>query len=191
MAKICTRCKKKKTEKFFRKRLDKRDGRVYINSTCKKCDSEITMLYYEKHKNDPEFKRKNRQRAKQYIIENADIINAKKKKYREKPENIIRRKKYDKENHARITALSKLRNKKYLKKIVDKISDSYVLRVLRTEVHKKTGRSMNVNFSDSEIREKKRSIAIHRLNKFIKSLNDEEQNRRLEEPIVCPTGEAG
>lgn len=187
MRKICTRCKKNKKRSKFRKRIKR--GYTYCNPTCKKCDSEITQINYQKKKNDTEFKRINRLRAAVYNKKNRVKVLAKKKAYRERPEIRARRLQYDKDNKDRIKIMSRARNKKYYKKLHNAITDIYVKRILRTAAFKNKGSAVNTTFTKQQIAQKKKSIALFRLKKLLKDIENEEQNRRFKEPAVYPDGE--
>ena len=84
--KTCTRCKKVLSCECFRVRLDKRDGRIFLNNTCRTCDALIGRINYSRHKNNDEFKQKNRSRASSYQKNNSDKIKVKMKAKRQTPE---------------------------------------------------------------------------------------------------------
>lgn len=152
--KICTRCREVKLKDDYRIRIDK-NGSCYINPTCKKCDTEITSLYYNKRKNDPEFKRKNIERAKAYSEKNPDkiklrkstiefrkkhcknnkdsyyrmkdVIAAKMKIVRQTPEFKRKMKAYRERNKEKIYQQEVITKKRYQLKNTEQITDKYVM----------------------------------------------------------------
>lgn len=154
--KTCSRCKIKKDESEFRMRKDKRKGGLfYLNNTCRQCDKEIADAYYNKKKDDPEFKRKNIERAKAYKEKSVDKIKLRKstiefkKKYckwnndsyyrmkdviaakmkikRQTPEYKKRMKEYRKKNKEKIDKQEAITKKRHQEKIVSTISDAYIV----------------------------------------------------------------
>lgn len=130
-SKVCTNCKKDKSVKFFRKRLDKRRNYEYYNNTCRKCDAELSWIYRQGVKNTPEYKKKNLEASKKYRIDNLELCLYKQKIYREKTESRLRRNKYNKKNRKRIKELHKIPSKKFAKKEREKLSVNYVKTVMK------------------------------------------------------------
>lgn len=153
-SKRCTRCKiEKPTDEF---RIRQEDGKYYyINSTCKKCDAELTRTYYEKHKNDEDFKRRNCERAKAYVEKNPDkvrlrkstiefkknhcklnkdsyhrmkeVIAAKMKLIRQTPEFKKKMKAYRDKNKDKIYQQEQITKRRYQVKNQEPLTDKYIL----------------------------------------------------------------
>jgi hypothetical protein len=156
--KLCNRCKITKQDSDFRQRLDKRDGRKYLNNECIQCDKERARIYYDKKKNDPVFKQKNRERAKRYVNSNPeeirnrrklpayikkhaefakkryhkvkDEINAKQKIKRQTPEYKEYVKKYREKNKEKIAKQEAVTKKRYHEKHKTSVSDEYAIQQL-------------------------------------------------------------
>lgn len=77
--KKCTRCHEIKSRDQFRVKKGRQyKGVRYIelNPRCFKCDAAERKIYYDKKKNDPEFKKKNIERQKEYVKKSTDKIRA-------------------------------------------------------------------------------------------------------------------
>lgn len=99
--KICTRCKILKPRSEFRDKLE--NGKYWtLVPSCNKCSAEIAKIYYDKHKHDEEFKKKNRERSLSYKDKNIDKI-----KLRQSTKEYIK-------NHAAWNKLSYHRRKDYV-----------------------------------------------------------------------------
>jgi len=129
--KVCTRCKNEKVAKAFRVRV--KNGNSYLNSTCKKCESELAMICHNKKKNDPEFKKKNAERSKKYVIEHSDEVRAKRKTYRQTPAYKKMMKEYRQRNKHKIYLQEIVTKSRYHEKNRDPITDKYVINILRTQ----------------------------------------------------------
>lgn len=173
--KKCSNCTRNKPESDFRVRREatKKGFCIYLNNTCRKCDSLLSREYYLSHKNNIAFQRKTKQRSKQYIKNNRDVLNKKLKSKRESERGKLYRKNYDKINHDRILQLGRLRNKKYLKKIIGDIKDVYIVRLLKTEAYRGGQVIAGISFSKNKILEKKRLVALRRIQRFIKKIENE------------------
>lgn len=146
--KICSKClKKKKTEKF-RTRLDKRDGRVFLNNTCRACDILIQREYYLKHKDTQQFKEKTREQGREYRKKNRAVYLQRQKKRRADPKYQAYMKKYREKNKERIKELHKPRSKEWAQKQIDNITEQYVLAQL---CHPRTGISRKVAKKNPEV----------------------------------------
>lgn len=124
--KVCSRCKIDKINSDFRVRKDKRQSPVlvYLNNTCKSCDTSIQKKRYEIKKNDPKFMAQNSQRAKAYCIRTGA---AKKRwlKNKHDPQYAIQLNAWREENKDRVKSMQKDRSKKHNERIINEISDSY------------------------------------------------------------------
>ncbi len=136
-SKRCTKCGEVKDAACFRVRTEKRASRgsgnfKYLNNVCKECDKLIALEYYNKHRDEDWFKKKNCNNANRYAKENRDSVNAKKKVYREKPQNRIHRKIWLSENKKEVNKKRRVggASKKYSQKIIANLTDVYVVRHL-------------------------------------------------------------
>lgn len=158
--KTCNKCKINKPSTDFRIREEKKEDASYwyINSTCKKCDAELTRIYYNKRKHDTEFRAKNAARSREYCNKNFEQIRLKKdspkwkKKKSEWENNRYHRKKdeiaaknkikrqtpeykammraYRKKNKEKIYNQEVITKRRYAEKHRDNITDEYVIRML-------------------------------------------------------------
>lgn len=131
--KVCTRCKINKENESFRTRSEQRRGRerfYYLNNTCRQCDCELRKEYYEKVKDIPEFKLKNRDRVKKYAKENRDIVIEKKREYRQTDKYKENRCDYIKKNGVKIKAQEKICKRRWFEKNRDQLTDMYVGKIL-------------------------------------------------------------
>lgn len=159
--KACTRCHIEKEDSEFRKRTDKRDGRVFLNSTCKKCDAALAKKYYDKKKNDPSFKERNILRVKRYTASNfdeikrrrklpeylkkhagwalkryykvKDFVAAKMKVKRQTPEYKAKMAEYRKKNKEKIYQQEVITKKRYHEKNKSLLTDKYIINLLKTQ----------------------------------------------------------
>lgn len=157
----CSRCKKRKLKKYFRIRTDKTHNFDYYNSTCKYCDAEVARAYYQKVKDDPEFKKKNQQRARAYTEKNLDQIRLRRdtpefkkkknewelKRYHKKKDEInakLREKRktagykkymkaYRKRNKAKIFKQEVITKKRFHEKNRDAVTDTYCINLMRAQ----------------------------------------------------------
>lgn len=125
--KTCSKCKKDKESDCFRPRFDKRNGRHYLNPSCKECDAAESRAYYAKVKDIEEFKFKNRSRVKKYHIENTDIVREKQQARRQTERHRNNRKVYIIKNKEKIHAQEKICKRKYHEKHRDNLTDEYIL----------------------------------------------------------------
>lgn len=131
MEKNCTNCKKDKDVTDFRLRHDKRKGNYYyFNNHCKECENEKQKEYYEKAKNNENFKIKNRKRVKKYIEKNIDIVKEKTKKRRLGNKYRENRKQYILKNKDKIYEQEKICKLKYHNKNRDELTDKYIVRLI-------------------------------------------------------------
>jgi len=156
MNKNCTRCGCYKTE--ANTRLRKQGNSTYLNATCKSCDNEIQRSYYEKVKDNPEFKEKNRLRGKVYLNKNIekvrairksaeyikkhnqwelnryhkvkDVVSIKMKTKRQTPEYKEMMRKYRMKNKEKIKQQEVITKKRYQEKHRDNLTDEYIIRLL-------------------------------------------------------------
>lgn len=158
--KICGSCKVEKNDSEFRTRKDGRPGRecTYLNNYCIECDKIRARIYYAQKKDDPEFKEKNRIRARQYqhanpdkiksrkstqefkqkhaAQENAryykmkDIVSAKMKIKRQTPEYKEMMRAYRCKNKEKIAKQELITKRRYHEKHRDKLTDEYIIRQL-------------------------------------------------------------
>lgn len=131
--KVCTRCHIEKEDADFRKRTQKRKGGVYkyLNSTCRKCDGELSAEYFWKHRS-PELLAKNAKKTRAYNVKNRLEIKAKQaikrqtKKYKEWVQE------YRELNKEKILKQEHITKWRYHEKHRDELTDKYVIRLLRT-----------------------------------------------------------
>jgi hypothetical protein len=163
--KYCKKCDKTKPVSEFRVRVDKRIGKqcTYPNNQCKECDNKEAKTRYEKLKDNPEFKEKNRKRAINYHYKEHEKVLAAQKEGRERAENKERRRKYEKENRQKIQADHRL----ILQKEIDNLSDSYVICRLK---HFHPGKSAKEIRAMGIIEEKRKELALLRLEKRLKEI---------------------
>lgn len=133
--KVCTRCKKDLDDSCFRKRRDTYKDSVYfsLNPTCRKCDSEITKIYYANKKDIPEFKNKNRERVKKHRQDNWEIEKIKAKNRRQTPEYKEMMRNYRKKNKEKIYQQEAIGKRKYYEKNRDGLTDIYIIGLYRTQ----------------------------------------------------------
>jgi hypothetical protein len=160
--KACSRCKTDKEDAEFRIRKETRKGGfTYLNNECKECDKERAAIYYAKMKNDPDFKKKNCERARSYTNRNIekikirkqtkeflakhnkwnkdsyhrmkDVINAKMKVKRQTSEYKEMMKNYRAKNKEKIHKQEVITKRRYHEKHRDGLTDEYVIRQLVTQ----------------------------------------------------------
>lgn len=160
-SKVCNRCHVEKHQNEFRIRQDKRDGFSYLNNECRECDKERAAVYYAKRKDDPNFKRKNAERSRQYIKSNSDQIRQRrtteqyKKKHavgnmnsyyrvkdrvaarmrvkRQTPEYKSMMKSYREKNKSKIHEQEKITKRRYHEKHRDALTDEYIINQLKSQ----------------------------------------------------------
>lgn len=129
--KVCTRCKIEKDDSAFRVRHEKRESRsrglLYLNNTCRQCDSEIQQEYYAAKKHDESFKQQNRERSKRYIEENRDIVRERKKLERQTPQYKEMRERYRERNKERIMQQERIIKKRYADFHCKNLTDEYII----------------------------------------------------------------
>lgn len=160
--KVCNRCHIDKDDSEFRTRKEKHKNSVYqlLNSTCKKCDAELSREYYNRIKDNPDFIEKNRKRGLEYRNKNYDEIakrrktaeylikhNSWEKKRYEKYSDFINErsrlrrktkeykksmKEYRKKNKDKIYIQEVVTKKRYHEKNRDLITDKYCLNLIRS-----------------------------------------------------------
>lgn len=128
--KVCSRCQIEQDDPNFRKRKDKRDGRVYLNNTCKKCDAELQRTYYNSVKENHDFKKKNRKRANDWRESLGDKYAEITKKRRQSKTYKKSMSNYRKKNKAKIYEQEKVTKNRYHAKHRDNVTDEYVSRQL-------------------------------------------------------------
>lgn len=160
--KFCSRCKINKEDSEFRIRKEKRRGDFsYLNNECKQCDKERAAIYYAKMKNDPDFKKKNRERARNYIVNNIekirirkgtkdflakhakwnkdsynrmkDVVSAKMKVKRQTPEYKEMMRAYRARNKEKIFRQEVITKKRYHEKNRDGLTDQYIINQLNSQ----------------------------------------------------------
>lgn len=196
MMKTCTRCKIEKEDSEFRIRTNKDNDKTYLNPTCRKCDIDVARIYYNKHKDEPEFKRKNAERAKRYTESNADIvkqrrstaeylkkhaywesnryykmrdkINARQKIKRQTPEYKAYMKAYRAARKEKIYRQELITKKRYTDKNRDSVSDEYC--IAKIKVQKNINRDA---ITPEMIQIKRGQILIKRLKNKIAKIKNE------------------
>lgn len=161
--KTCNRCHIKKDDSEFRTRREARKGNPfdYLNNECKQCDKERATIYYNKKKDDPAFKEKNRRRARNYTESNPDkvkmrrstkeyakkhaewalnryyrmkdIVAAKMKLKRQTPEYKAKMKAYRQKRKEIIHSQEVVTKRRYHEKHRDSVTDEYIIRQLITQ----------------------------------------------------------
>lgn len=126
--KICTRCKKNKLAKYYRVR--EKIGYKYLNPTCLKCDAQLSAERYAVYRLDPQFRKKEAQRTKDWAIKNKKkkIEYDKWRRQQDWYKEYV--KKYYKKNKVKIIEQHRLVSRKSAKKSRDNISESYIIRLL-------------------------------------------------------------
>lgn len=154
--KVCSRCHTEKADSEFRMRHDKRKGgSFYLNSTCRKCDAEITRLSYREWRKTPEGRKINRERAKTYYHREKEKVRQKMKEKRQTPEYKAKIREYRDRNKAKIFSQEVITKKRYQEKHQSQISDKYILGKLREQG--------NLTPTADEIEIKRAKILIHRI----------------------------
>lgn len=161
--KICAKCKIEKDSAEFRIKRPTYKDKTYwqLYSQCNKCCYENSKAYYERHKNDDNFKKKNRERVRQYALANSenikiarsserykkkhveweskryhrkrDEINAKAKLRRQTAEYKAKLKAYRVKNKEKIFAQEAITKRRYHEKHRDNLTDKYVGRLLKAQ----------------------------------------------------------
>lgn len=198
--KVCTRCKKEKQKSDFS--IKKENDKYWtLVPTCKKCSSEISKIYYEKKKNDPDFKLKNSERVKKYANKNIDaiknrrslddykkkhavwnlkhyykvrdLINEKQKLKRQTERYKANRKRYIQNNKDKISQQEANAKLRYHVKNRDAITDTYVISQL---VNQRFGTREEIANNLELIEIKRSQILLKRIKLLMKSrLKDEIQ----------------
>lgn len=135
--KVCSRCKKRKRDNQFRFRYDKR-GRgskalVYLNNTCRKCDSEIQNKNYFKNKDNPEFRKKWVDKSREYYYAHKEEIKEKMRLKRQTPEYKAMMKAYRQKRKDIIREQEIITKKRYHEKHRDNLTDTYIIRQLANQ----------------------------------------------------------
>lgn len=128
--KICSRCRLLKSHKEYRWRTEKRSKSYpfcYPNSTCKKCDSELSKERHMVLKNDEEYKIISRERAKKSYQKNRTKNLLAAKQYRLKDSSRERRKEYISENKGKIKQQEDICKKRYFNYHRDNLTDQYII----------------------------------------------------------------
>jgi hypothetical protein len=171
--KTCTLCGLEKPLSEYRVRVKVKNGKEYpyANPTCRICDSILAKEYRLTVKDTVEFKEKVKFRTKAYVEANRDKVLKRLKEKRETEKGKRYRKEYDKANKERIKQLSKIRNAKYNKKHIDKVTDTYAIAQIQSKVKGLTRDAIREN--SELIEQKKTEIVLRRLKKKIKKLSNE------------------
>lgn len=194
----CRHCKKEKNKEDFRVRTDSKTKKDFYNSSCKVCDNEIAKAYYDKKKFDYEFKKKNRQRVKEYQEKNfeeirlrkdnpeykkkknewelgryyrkREEINAKQREKRKTPEFKAYMKAYRERRKEIIYQQEVITKKRYHEKNKTRLTDRYIVNLLRTQGY---GTPEELFKNKELISTKKTKVLIARIKKLIKNLKNE------------------
>lgn len=189
--KICTRCNIEKDDSDYRIRRDKYKEKEYtmLNSTCRKCDAELSREYYKKKKNDPEFIKKSRERARGYKNKNyedvvsrrktaeylkkhnewekkryhkyKDFINERAKIKRATPEYKDYVKQYRQKRKEIIYEQEKITKKRYHEKHRDNVTKEYCFHLLRTQ---------GIEIKEETLTQKQIEVIIDRIMKRLAEL---------------------
>lgn len=132
--KKCSKCKIIKESQEFRIRKDKRVvGRFYINPSCRKCERLYTKQWYNKNKEDLNFKTQAAKRAREYYYKNHTIVLEKERKRHHSKEYRTYMKNYRLKNKEKIALLHDPIVKKFHEKMRDTLSDSYIIKLLMVD----------------------------------------------------------
>lgn len=188
--KVCTRCKIEKQKDEFRIGVKEKSGcQYFLSQYCRKCESELARIYYDKKKDDPEFKKKNSERTKLYAQKNVDEIRKRRKlpdfkkkhanrenkryhrnkdwiadkmkKKRQTPEYKQNRKNYIEKNKEKIAKQEIITKRKYHEKNRDALTDVYIINLLRNQG--------TVNPTAEQIELKRAKILIKRIKEKVGS----------------------
>lgn len=157
--KVCTRCKENKPKTEFDPRICK--GSFILRAHCKDCDKAYRKAAYDKKKDDPLFKEKNRIRTKEYVEKNIDAVKKRRncpefrkkkagwenKRYhrikdrvsarmkikRQTPEYKQMMREYRTRNKHKIYSQEVITKRRYHEKNRDNTTDKYVKNLLRTQ----------------------------------------------------------
>lgn len=176
--KVCSLCKINKEDSEFRLRRETRGKRgggklVYLNNTCKKCDSEISNNHYFKNKDNPEWLEKWRGKSSQYHKLHREDILKKMKERNATPEFKEYMKEWRKKNKDKVLQTGNVRNKKYGKRIRAKISPAYVKRLKATaeyQIKSSKSKLKNSCYINQPIPVIQIKIATKRIKKIIQQL---------------------
>jgi hypothetical protein len=103
---------------------------LYLNNTCKKCDSEIQNKNYFAHKDDNDFKENWLKKSREYYHNNKALISEKMKVKRQTPEYKEMMRLYRAKNKEKIFKQEVVTKKRYQQKHRDGLTDEYVIRQL-------------------------------------------------------------
>lgn len=126
--KACSRCGFEKFDSEFRWRYDKRMSPPckYLNSTCKKCDSEAQQHRVSVVKDTEEYKQKNKQRVKLYREREYEKVIQKDKIRRQGHDHKQMVREYRERNKEKIYEQEKITKRRYHEKHRDNLTDQYV-----------------------------------------------------------------
>lgn len=180
--KVCSHCHLQKEDTEFRMRREfRRKGGgplLYLNNVCKSCDAVIANKYYSHHKDDPKFKDQWLKKSRDYYHLNKEKIKEKMKAKRQTPEYKAMMKAYREKNKEKIRTDSNRRNKKYLNKIKNDISDQYLKRLSLTaayQVNSDRYKQKTNSYNLYEPSVLKQRIAINRIKNIIKTISANEK----------------
>jgi hypothetical protein len=103
---------------------------LYLNNTCKKCDSEIQNKNYFAHKDDPDFKENWLKKSREYYHKNKALISEKMRAKRQTPEYKQMIREYRLKNKEKIFKQEVITKKRYQQKHRDGLTDEYIIRQL-------------------------------------------------------------
>lgn len=128
------------------------------------------------YRDTEEYRLKHAELAKAAYHRNKDKHKEWMRRYRNTDEAKKKRKDYVEKNKARILKQERITKSRHYKKQIDAITDEYVIRLLLhpTEIKKHGLKTVNEVRSDKElILQKRKSVAISRVKKAIKKIDDQ------------------
>lgn len=189
--KVCKRCNTEKDDAEFGIATSRYKENVYkfLKSNCKQCERELRKIRYDNKKDVPEFKEKNRERAKQYRDKNFDAVSNRRKtaeyllkhnawekkrynKYKDFINERQRIKRQTPEYKAYVKAYrlrrkdiifeqEKITKERYSAKHRDNVTEQYCFRLLKTQ---------GVEINDKTLTEKQIKVLMDRVMKRLAEL---------------------
>lgn len=177
--KVCTKCKIEKRKDLFRLRTDKRRTPylVYYEGTCKRCNADAAMKYYNARKDLEWFKKKNCAYQKKRREQDVEAYN---KKTRERkandPDRLVKMREYRAKNIDKIREQERPVKRAWMERHPDRVA------INRRKQNQKRDKLLNdcaavaalkrkgVEITPENIKQKKREIVINRIKRALKKL---------------------
>lgn len=152
----CPHCDEDKPNDAFRTRTDRRCNPwlVYLSNVCKECEAKEQRERNKRNRDNPEYRRKHNEWAKQAYHRNKEQRVLKAREYRSNPSSKEKRKEYIEKNRDKIFEQEKVCKRKYHERAVRELTDVYISQGIYNE--------KNNTLTLEEIRNNKELIELKR-----------------------------